>query len=263
MFIKGLNITVGADPEFFVADKGVLVSAHNLIKGDKMNPFKVDNGAVQVDGIAAEFNIDPSNSYEEFQGNIDSVMETLSEMIGDKELLNAVSVDFDEKFMESIPQENLELGCEADYNGWTGQENVKPEAGNMMRTAGGHVHIGGFYDGNAFDTDHFKTCMRMSRLMDEELGVYSILWDKDDKRRSMYGKAGCFRPKKYGMEYRTLSNAWLYDKNKIKFVYNAVERVIERMFRGEDASPDVQDVINKSDRSSPMFNDNKLVGSWC
>ncbi len=41
------------------------------------------------------------------------------------------------------------------------------------------------------------------------------MYDKDTERRGMYGKAGAFRPKPYGVEYRTLSNAWLSNDERI------------------------------------------------
>jgi len=54
------QILVGCDPEYFVKKNGIFQSAHGLIMGDKKNPQKVRNGAVQVDGMAVEFNIDPA-----------------------------------------------------------------------------------------------------------------------------------------------------------------------------------------------------------
>jgi hypothetical protein len=56
-----MEFKIGADPEFFLRDKatGKFVSAHGLIPGTKRQPMKVDKGAVQVDGMALEFNIDP------------------------------------------------------------------------------------------------------------------------------------------------------------------------------------------------------------
>jgi hypothetical protein len=39
-------------------------------------------------------------------------------------------------------------------------------------------------------------------------------------RRELYGKAGAFRPKPYGVEYRVLSNRWLNSEALIRWVYN-------------------------------------------
>lgn len=260
MKIFGKDFTIGADPEIFIGDGGSFISAHNLLPGSKQEPHVVKNGAVQVDGMAAEFNIDPASSLEEFNHNLDSVQETLKGMIGDKQFLKVASVEFDEGFTKGIPLENLELGCEADYNGWTLAENPSPEAALNMRTVGGHVHLGGFFSKDPFKWSHFETSARLARILDYTLGVYSVLWDKDDKRRGMYGKAGCFRPKTYGMEYRTLSNSWLFDKKLTKFVYEGVERALVLMHDPDFSPPEeVTNIINTSDRGSSFFHNNPLA----
>lgn len=255
MIVNGQKFTIGADPEVFVADiNNTFVSAHDLIPGTKREPFVVPKGAVQVDGMALEFNIDPAESYEEFEDNINSVQATLAGMIGDKKFIQDASVYFDEEFMKGVPEFNLVLGCEADYNGWTLDTNPAVDASTMMRTVGGHVHVGGFFSDDPFTPEHFNNCARLARIMDYTLGAYSVLWDKDDKRRSMYGKAGSFRPKKYGMEYRTLSNSWIFNTDLIKFVYNATQEALEKMFDPEfDVEESVRNLIDNSDRKSDFF----------
>lgn len=261
MKINNQNWTIGADPEIFMAQKGQFVSAHNVIPGDKQNPYKVKGGAVQVDGMALEFNIDPSSSFEEFANNLNQVQNILKDMIGDAEFLNDSSVFFDEKFLESIPFQNRVLGCEMDYDGWSLSDITPPNQNTLMRTVGGHVHLGGFYSDNEYDWKHFQSGARMARILDETLGVYSILWDKDDFRRKMYGKAGCFRPKKYGMEYRTLSNQWLFKPALVRFVYNSVVEAIEKWSdKNYEPNPEVQQIINTSDRNNKFFsNDEKAL----
>lgn len=259
MRINGMDFTIGADPEVFMGKGSEFVSAHGAVPGNKRNPTKVPNGAVQVDGLALEFNIDPAEDFEGFQGNLASVQNTLKGMIGDHNFIEDVSVFFDENFTKDIPIENLILGCSADYNGWTMRETLPPNGGALMRTAGGHVHIGGFHTDDPFEPSHYETCGRLARILDETLGVYSILWDKDDKRRSMYGQAGCFRPKEYGMEYRTLSNAWIFKPKLIKFVYDSVAEALELMFTGHEPDEGVRHIINKSDRGSDFFNNNLKV----
>jgi hypothetical protein len=46
------------------------------------------------------------------------------------------------------------------------------------------------------------------------LGVPSVLMDNGEMRKQLYGKAGCYRPKPYGGEYRTLSNFWFLNPDK-------------------------------------------------
>ena len=54
-----------------------------------------------------------------------------------------------------------------------------------------HIHIG--YDNNNIDAS-----LRLVKYLDLYLGVPSVLKDKDKRRRSLYGKAGCFRLTSYG-----------------------------------------------------------------
>jgi hypothetical protein len=74
-------------------------------------------------------------------------------------------------------------------------------------------------------------------MLDLRLAVPSLIWDKDKKRRLLYGKAGCFRPKPYGMEYRTLSNAWLNPAipHVRKFIFGETIRAVKDLFDNEEA----------------------------
>lgn len=262
MQINGTNYTVGADPEVFMGLNGTFVSAHDKIPGNKQEPFPVLGGAVQVDGLAMEFNIDPAENVQEFKENLNVVQASLRGMIGDHEFLEAASVVFDEEFLKDIPDYSLELGCEADYNAWEMMENTPPEAASLMRTAGGHVHLGGFFTDDPFTPAHFKECARLARILDETLGVYSVLWDTDDQRRSMYGGAGSFRPKVYGMEYRTLSNSWIFREELVEFVYDAVEKALVK-FQDLTYEPNsvVRSIINTSNRNSSYFKSHPVANS--
>lgn len=264
MLVNGREFTIGADPEVFLGKNGSFVSAHDYLPGDKQHPHKVNKGAVQVDGMAAEFNIDPANNFEEFKDNLDSVQNTMKSMIGDLDFIEDVSVFFDKEFMDKIPAENLILGCESDFNGWTMADNDPPEDTTMMRTVGGHLHLGGFHTNNIYSDLHFGAAARLARTLDEMIGVYSVLWDKDDQRRTMYGKAGCFRPKFYGMEYRTLSNKWIFSDKLVRFVYDGVKEALEKMFDPTyEPDPEVRSIIDESKRDSCFFQNNpkvKLLG---
>jgi hypothetical protein len=63
---------IGCDPEIFVKKGGKLIAATGLVPGDKKKPFRVMGGAVQVDGLALEFNTDPvaSNDFNRFNTQI-------------------------------------------------------------------------------------------------------------------------------------------------------------------------------------------------
>lgn len=220
-----LRIKIGADPELFVRNKktGEFVSAHNLMPGTKIEPHKVNKGAVQVDGVAAEFNIDPSDTPVAFCANIAAVMGQLQGFVGaDYELISDPAVTFKEDYFKSLPEAVRELGCNPDFNAWTGQVNEKPDGDvTTMRTAAGHIHIGWTDGQDPTDDTHFDDCRIIVRNLDYYLGLYSLQWDQDTKRRTLYGKAGSFRPKPYGVEYRPLSNVWLRSPALQSWVYNA------------------------------------------
>jgi len=94
-----MEILIGADPELFVSLGGKLVSAHNLIPGTKMAPHPVNNGAVQVDGMALEININPASTSKEFCKNILSVLKQLKEMIPSYEFVIEPAVHFEERYL--------------------------------------------------------------------------------------------------------------------------------------------------------------------
>lgn len=247
-----MQVLIGCDPEVFVKRNGVFQSAHNLIPGSKKEPFKVNRGAVQVDGMALEFNIDPAISCEEFVTSIDTVFAILRQMVPEYQIATVPVADFTEELMASQPAEAVELGCDPDFNAWlNGEENVKPNANLPMRTASGHIHIGWTKNADKDHIDHKADCHAVIKQLDYFLGLGSVLLDDDVRRRSMYGKAGCHRPKNYGVEYRTLSNFWLSSKQLMEWVYNNTMLAMHELFNGNclyDKGGDIQAIINESKR---------------
>lgn len=244
------KILVGADPELFVKHNGKFVSAHGLIHGDKRNPFKVERGAVQVDGMALEFNIEPAASDDEFYLNMTTVMDILKGMVPDHEFALVPVAEFGKEYIDSQPPEAKELGCDPDFDAWTGHVNEKPNVGLPFRTASGHVHIGWTKDMPTEEIFHVDACRAVARQMDFFLGLPSLLFDRDTKRREMYGNGGCFRPKSYGVEYRTLSNAWLKSESLIRWVFHNTQKGMKALMEGRDLSQefgDVRQIIKNSD----------------
>lgn len=252
--------TIGADPEIFVAKDGKFVSAYNLIPGTKHEPFKVEKGAVQVDGLALEFNIDPANNYEEFQGNIDTVLSILKGMVPEYDFLQEASIFVDPAYKATLPPASLEIGCTPSLNAYTEDSDESPDGTGDLRAVGGHIHIGGIFDKDEDDRVKWNRSLRMARLMDKYVGVYSLLWDEDTHRRKIYGAAGSCRLKSFGVEYRTLSNKWLFDKKITKFVYDQTAAAVEALHKGEDVTDNFyRDIINTSARDHEFFKDNPIT----
>lgn len=212
-------ITIGADPELFLVKGDRVVSAIGKIGGSKTKPKKVGNGIwVQEDNVLAEFNIVPCSSKEDFvfeikQGIFEVARIASSSGCGIAFLASAI-LDKDQLRSRKAKM----FGCDADFNAWSLVMNQPPEPNTNMRTAGGHIHVGGIDD-----IDNIQ----LVRAMDLFLGVPSIILDKDSKRMKMYGGAGTFRPKPYGIEYRTLSNFWLQSEKLIEWVYDNTLRAVD------------------------------------
>lgn len=236
-----MKYSIGCDPEGFVKDEetGRMISAHDLIPGTKQLPHTVKYGAVQRDGVAAEFNTNPTDSVEEFSRNIFETYNELLRMIRTKSpkytLVFQPTAVFDKKyFQKSIPPQYKVLGCDPDFDAYSGQPNPKPITSKPFRTGAGHLHIGWAVPGQHFnpDKDHMLRCQEITRQLDCALYIPSLLWDNDTKRRSLYGKVGSFRPKPYGLEYRPLSNAWVLNQYLHVFLFNTIQIAMNHYTQG-------------------------------
>ncbi len=244
-------ILVGCDPEVFVKQGGFFRSAWGLIQGDKQNPHKVRNGAVQVDGMALEFNIEPASTEDEFCFNVQDVFDQMKKMVPAYQVVIVPVAHFDREYMSVQPLKSLELGCDPDFNSWSGMENIKPNAEKPMRTASGHIHVGWTEGQDSGDPAHQYRCQAVGKNMDFFVGLGSLFYDDDKERREMYGKAGCIRFKPYGVEYRTLSNAWLGSEKLMRWVYRNTIKCVEETMQGNflfDKYGDIQDIINLSNK---------------
>ncbi len=253
-----VDLLLGADPEVFVAKGSKLVSAHGMVPGNKDTPYPTAKGAIQVDGMALEFNINPAATKQEFLSNINHTFQELKNRLPSGHDIKIQSTaEFGKAYIDSQPMEAKELGCSADFNAYTGETNPKPNVETPFRTAAGHVHIGWTNAENIEDPEFLQLCHKVIKLMDLFLGVPSVLMDEDTKRRSLYGAAGAFRPKSYGAEYRVLSNFWLKSTELVDWVYDQTATVIQHVMQGTEA-PDVQEIINKSDAKAAK----KLIADY-
>lgn len=224
------NVTLGCDPEVFLEKDGVIISAVGKIGGTKAEPKPIsDNGhAVQEDNVAIEWNIPPSKNVDEFLENnnlVKNYLDAITTAMGCN-LNFSASAELSDKELDS-DQARL-FGCEPDFNAYTRSMNNPPEAGGNLRSCGGHIAIG--WDNN--DTD---TAILLVKAMDATAGLESLFLDTDERRKQLYGKAGCFRLKDFGVEYRTLSNFWVKDDESIKWAYETTMKAIELVNSGRMA----------------------------
>ena len=209
------NVLIGSDPEVFLSQNGQIISAIGLIGGDKKAPVPVVDGALQEDNVLAEVNITPAASVGEFISRLRSVLNTLQNVTKSDIVIKPSHV-FEKEYLMSIGGKAMTFGCEPDYCVYSGR-NPRPSPYSCLRTAGGHIHVG------SDDIDPVALVKTMDRL----LALPSLFMDTDQQRRERYGKAGCYRLKPYGVEYRTLSNFWLQSEELMTWAYNTTIKAVE------------------------------------
>lgn len=242
------NVTIGADPELFLEKDGQIISAEGLIGGTKHEPLAISEEGhfIQEDNVMAEFNIPPCATAEEMIYNIGFVkdyLEILASMNGAK-LNYSASAMLAPEFLNT-PQAK-EFGCMPDYNVYKKSTNPSPKKNTKLRSCGGHIHIG-------FKDPDQKSSEDVVLAMDAVLGLKSLFIDTDDRRREMYGKAGSFRFKSFGVEYRTLSNFWIATDELIKWAFDNTIKAIELVNSGgieqiKSFSTDIETAINENNK---------------
>lgn len=113
----------------------------------------------------------------------------------------------------------------------------------------GHIHIG-------YNDPNIDTNMRIIQVLDLFLGVPSVILDKDTLRRELYGKAGEFRHKYYGVEYRVLSNFWIQDEEHVQWVFKNIKTALTFIESNEidkETAEAIQTCINTCDKDTAEY----------
>lgn len=243
--------TLGSDPELFIINTKTnkVVSSVGLIPGVKDEPYRAedmpDGFGIEIDNILAEFNIPPCHTCEEWINNIEYMKSYIRDFVKkvnpDYDIKCSAYEEVDPDQLQS-PEANL-FGCDPDYNAYTLKMNPKPSPkGKNGRSAGFHCHFG--YEGH-----NIETSIQLLKYFDAYLGLVSLLYDSDSRRRSLYGKAGAFRLQPWGIEYRSLSSAMMANTTLLELIWNQVNAAVQA-FNKKCSIPDsayVQTAINNSD----------------
>lgn len=214
---------LGSDPEYPLVDaNGKHIMAIGMVGGTKKNPLPLSMGMVQEDNVMAEINTPPADSEDAFVEAVLSTYHALEAHLAPKGLSPIIqsAVHFTKEELMAGGKQAMEFGCTPDFSPYGGSTNKVPNSRTTLRTAGGHIHVN---HKTALDKPQ-KTAI----AMDLFLGVPSILMDKaGSERRIMYGRAGAYRPKSYGIEYRVLSNFWTANEELIRWVWRNTKRALE------------------------------------
>jgi len=212
------NFLLGTDPEMFLysEEQQKVIPVCGLVGGTKKDPLPISDikgFSLQEDNVALEFTIPPVGNIEDWVNNINFVKNYASEtVLKPKNLipLYVASARFAEEDLQT--EQAQHMGCDVSYNAWTFQPHEVDRSDFNLRTTGMHIHVG-------YDNPDPETSLEIIRAMDLFLGVPSVILDPDVERRKMYGKAGDYRLKSYGVEYRVLSGYFLNNDELLKWVY--------------------------------------------
>lgn len=267
---KITNILTGADIEVFFMNKLTeeIVSAEPYIQGTKEKPFCFDKRskfhAVSLDNILAEFCIPPSKTKAEFYKNITHAIDYINTVHPDYCALSVPSAFINPVYLQT---ENAKLfGCTPDMNAYTLWQNPVPKADDdTLRGGGGHIHYSydnpsPMYDTNnpdekiiALDEERHV----IVRTLDAMLAVPMVIIEPPNRRKELYGKAGAFRPKPYGLEYRTLSNYYTQTKGLTEWVFTNGMEAMNRINNGFTIEPElatfIQETINNNNTADAEY----------
>lgn len=240
------NVKIGTDPELFLFSEkdNKFITACGKIGGTKEKPIPItkenDGFTIQEDNVAAEFTIPPANNLKEWLDNINFVKDYISETIlKPKGLVPKYisSTRFDERDLDNKQAQTM--GCDTSYNAYTFMPHEVDRSDYTLRTTGFHVHVG-------YNSPDPEKTLNLIKCLDLFLGVPSVLMDLDDERRKMYGKAGDWRLKEYGGEYRTLGGFFLKNDETLSWVYKNTLCAIDFLNKGI-AIEDTEDIIQSID----------------
>ena len=255
---------VGTDAEVFFVHKMTKkpIPVIGLVGGTKENPKPIPllnkqygNGcAIQEDNVMAEFNIPPCGEPGLFMNHIHVMRNWLTKEAEkhDCKLRITGSARFEKE--QLFHEQAQTFGCEPDFCVWTRSENQidrsLPDL-ETLRTAAAHVHVS-FLEGGKKPSLEAKEFAVM--MLDLHLGVPSVLLDDDVERRKVYGKAGAFRIKDYGVEHRVMSNYWIRENFLVQWVFQQTQLAIARLNDKAflrfvlDSSKQIQEAINNCDK---------------
>lgn len=199
--IRTPKLNLGSDPEFFFKKKGKIVPSNEVIKEDselvKRDGFQGElnprvSGCREIAGVQVAIAVCEASRIAKKSGAIVSLQQT---------------VDVDDETWERTPDDAKEFGCNPTKNSYKEVKDLPNGHDTRLRSAGGHIHM-------ALQARTKLRHRTLVKVLDIMVGNSWVLIDRDKSnavRRELYGRAGEYRIKKYGLEYRVPSNFWLRD----------------------------------------------------
>lgn len=249
--MKPSDVALGADPEIFLEKgDGTLLPAFTFLPS-KYEPLRTPEEGCSYywDGFQAEYNITPSTDLTECLKSIRYGLKALLKAAKDHDKSARLSLktvfetplDMLRTLNETSP-EYVEFGCMPSYNAYPIEGQHLDGVNCPHRFAGGHIHFGISKYDSAMDK-----IPEIVKALDAVLGVACVsLFESFDNpvRRRYYGLVGEHRLPPHGLEYRTLSDTWLFNPKLASMVLDLARRVLVTVVNGKNKwVADEQEVI--------------------
>lgn len=220
---------LGGDPEAFIKDRktGEIVTSCGRIGGTKGSGVLLPlTGGYKVrvleDNVAVEWNFTPYTDQYNGMDTIRTLIEYGNQWLRERgfEMVPIAEHAFTTEEL-AIPKAQV-FGCDPDFVAYDTADqlrSVDPLVVGNNRFCGGHLHFG-------FENTEKIPLPAIAILIDMFIGLPSLPLDHQKARRKWYGLAGLYRPKSYGIEYRTMSNWWIRPEN-----YDHTHRMMRECFQ--------------------------------
>lgn len=247
-------ISLGSDPELFFVKDGVMIPSTAVIK--------TETDRVARDGFQLELH-PASSSCRQIAGNqlrfgIGEAGQMAAAM-GAK-ISFSLSHIVDTLVWKTSPKELKQFGCHPTENVHEKAPHRSSGLRERFRAGGGHIHVGNL----TLNEKKTSSLVTLVKVMDIIVGNTLVLLDRDPAnitRRKNYGRAGEYRPKPYGLEYRVPSNFWLKHyvlwslasgliRNAVTLYRNGRADKLFKLFKMSD----IKRAINTNDFGKAMAN---------
>ena len=228
------DVSFGCDPEVFLVNKnGDVIGCEWVVPDDGLRANKYgassDRPPIVVrDGVQAELHIASTACRATFSNSLSRSIATLeywARRDGASISLNQV-VNVKKSELSKLSDGARIVGCAPSLSIYGDPPPNVDGSAYPGRSAGGHIHLG--YN-TPKGADKLEVAEDIVAMLDVFVGNTSVLLDRDKKaaeRRELYGRAGEFRLKPYGLEYRTLSNFWLHSPHLVTLILGLCDTAV-------------------------------------
>jgi len=266
------NVTLGCDPEFFFSgSKGQTTGAEKVLPengitytpgtahydGSYTSRGDVKASKIVIDGVQAELNPRPNTCRANLGNEISACFRDLHKALQAQG--KGIGVNFmplvkiSQKELDSLSEKSKTFGCAPSTNLYSAAESkitVNPKK-YLKRSAGGHIHLGNNSSSQVKKT--LENVEEIVYMLDIIVGNTCVLLDRNPnnvERRKVYGRAGEYRSKEYGLEYRTLSNFWLQSYQLMSLVTGLARmavHIVSQSGKDRDFAGEIKAAVKKDD----------------